>query len=1134
MEDQYKNLILQRYPFPIAVYYKSLLQKERMKAGIANDKVLFDFSIYMFDMMNRFLAVLALSNYVHEGAFSQELNQRLAQKLTKKLSMGDWLEILRETVRAFGNCREKLFMPELLEFLFTVKPNGKLEENATLKQFASLLQIRNKKYGHTLGSALAEYESLYRENMLMLQSILQKLEFLDRYDLISPIGTDGKSVTSYQVLNGENIAVKYDSLKMDQPAMEGEIFYLKKNNGVYNSLKLTPFSYFDTQYENEESYVYFYDEVDRKKDVIRKFMFFGVAGATKYTTHAVEDNDEQRQLYRQFRELLFPLLGGERGTFAEEPARIPRRNYYFANQIDLIVNYRRRFIGRGHILESVRTFMEEQPSGYLLLKAAPGQGKTAVMACVSDQEQYVHHFVSSNGGCNNEKAMIQSLYYQISGKMGHEVDDIQDDPEELKRDFINLLAAFSAFCATNGRKEAIVIDGLDELSGVENGVKLAYFPDYLPQHIYVLASSRSIQGLESLHSRINKELELDELTYEETEGIILASIPSASHGLILQIYNSCKGNPLFLQCIVESIKGGGDLKDNMGKIPNSLDLFFRNLMIELRNAEDQAKLSIMGLLVTARNGLSIPELAKMIGVTRHHVHATMRSLSGFLAQTGKKFTIFHKRIVEVLLEDDEYAFDEEEIAQYHRMIIDYCMPYQEKESDYAYRYLPFHFHAIGDLKGILQLREDIELFRDAITALLVELALAYGVSPVKARSRTDRLYSLFAESKDSELYRIVIDAFEQVIAFGCFDFCVPHLETMERLWTRDEEPELRIKLLYQLAWIDREKGHLEKAYNTFNEIQANISDVLDHSFRIKIGMQHANAAREFALPDVATQLYKETLELCSVIHDPDKYLDIKQFLNDGQYVRSLFVETHAELQQDIAIAREKGLLAQEADMLRLEGQIYYLLEQFANARDSFNKALALVSKLNDKIRLGRIYNNLALAFAYIDPKETETFGKLALQLNTELSAKLELGKSYEALAIAARRKGQLELSRQHMEQAFSLFENAGYRSGLAFAFHHHAILALKQSDPAQAIQYAERSNEYLKRRKVPSYPVLIAKNAILRQVANERMGRHSQESLDNEPLYQAITSFESKDELFRRFRNQIVEECLSEEVQWER
>src|SRR5262249_23031195 len=59
----------------------------------------------------RYLGLVAFSDYLQQGAFETRLNAWLQEHLSRPLTLGTWLELLRETMRSFISQKRTLRLP---------------------------------------------------------------------------------------------------------------------------------------------------------------------------------------------------------------------------------------------------------------------------------------------------------------------------------------------------------------------------------------------------------------------------------------------------------------------------------------------------------------------------------------------------------------------------------------------------------------------------------------------------------------------------------------------------------------------------------------------------------------------------------------------------------------------------------------------------------------------------------------------------------------------------------------------------------------------------------------------------------------------------------------------------------------
>lgn len=1118
MENQLKNLILTHLPFPIAVYFNKMLNFELLaRKGKTSQQFLFFSLLDVFEMINRFLAAVMLSNYVQFGAFSTELNQFLASKLQKKLSLGDWHSIFRETLRVLANHKDKMFIPELTDFYFGT--NAKLPKISLI--FDRLINLRNKKKGHSFNLTPDEYKNLYFENLPALIEIFEGLTFWSNYRIISPVEfTEGK-ISTYIILNGAYPVLSYDDIEINTGVNEGEILIFEKEKNNINKLLLSPLSYFDVDYETDlEKYVCFFDETKSKKSVVSFLTYLGINAEAKSKPLKILQKDELRKEWFETFTKMLTCITQETVALA---SRTPlTQEYYFQSQLALIEFHKKYFVGREEVFSELNNFIQKNSSGYFLIQGTPGQGKTAALAKLVDQKTFAHHFICDSEGRNDEVGMIKSLYYQISKKLDREHFEIPINPEDLKRMFGNLLQSFSEYCIEKNIKEAIVIDGLDELNQKGESLKLSYLPEHLPSNLFVILSSRPVLELEGFQRKINYIYSLSDLAYEDVKQIILKRIPHLDNENIIKIYNNSKGNPLFLKCILDTLE---DDNRTYSSIPQTIEQLFNEFMKKIRTL-DGTPLAIFGLLVAAKEGLSIYEISKILKKPKFNIAQAIGIIYPFLIKSEQGYSLFHKTFVDFLQNEKyEHSFEKEEINRFNKLIIEYCEPFEEKGLEYAFKYLPNHYFYLNNFENVLRLAKNKE-FHESTINLLYDLTLKFERASKYEQYSINKFFEYFLSSKEPLITRHILEAFERAISQGVFDFSLKILLQLKKNHEKEDCRALLGQIMFEIASIYREKGELEQANNLFEEIQ-NEPNQIDKKLKIKIGLQYANTSRELGNHDSAINLYNLSLEELDVKKNPEKYLDIWVNLCDLVYVRGQFVKAFNQLEKAVILAQHNNLKLQEGDIKRIQGQIFYVLDDFDEALKYFYESLDIYSKLNDKIRLGRIYNNLSLAEAPLNIKKAENFSKLGFELNSHLSTNLEKGKSLLSFSVIERMENNLHESQKYIEEAITTFKMVGYRSGLATALHHQALIYYASHDFDKALVYAEQSNEHFQRKTAPSYPIYIFKNNTLRNLIYESLGEKEKViSLldDQKKLLETIETFTDITEVTEKLKRNILKE----------
>jgi len=130
----------------------------------------------------RYLALVALSDYLQEGAFEIKVNTHIQDKIGRPLTSGAWLELLREVVRAFITHKKTPSLAGFVPLLST--RTDKLQPTQFLRQIEALIAWRNDVV-HPVEQRDPDVQKTYGE----FEKLLTDLHFLSNYDLVVPLDT---------------------------------------------------------------------------------------------------------------------------------------------------------------------------------------------------------------------------------------------------------------------------------------------------------------------------------------------------------------------------------------------------------------------------------------------------------------------------------------------------------------------------------------------------------------------------------------------------------------------------------------------------------------------------------------------------------------------------------------------------------------------------------------------------------------------------------------------------------------------------------------------------------------------------------------------------------------------------------
>lgn len=1084
MEASLKQMVLNSYPYPIAVHFKKVINNERLanRNKISNQQ-LFLSVIDLFEVTNRFLATAALSEYIRTGHKNNELNMLVKSKFEKNLSTGDWQELFRETVRTL--CSEEK-LSELGNFLtdYYFKQTGNKPKIKKVEQlFSELIEVRNKKKGHSLNLTPEEYEVLYNENWSKLSSILSGLEFLQHFTLISPIEIEEHEVVEYFSMKGTNIVECFEPIHINQPMLENDILFVNDRNSE-QSLKLSPLSFFDIAYDSDmEQYLWLYEGNKGKENNIKSLTYLGVT-QSKNKIQTFENMEERRELLNQFI-VMMSIFFKEELTKKLSTIYTPSfhaEDYYFKSQTGIIEYYVKTFFGRDEERNAIESFIANNASGFYLLKGVPGQGKTALLADIIKRNNSIHHFISENEGRNEEEAMIRSLYVQIAKKMNHPIEFVPNRPDDLKRSFSNLLQSFSDYLIEHGKKEIIVLDGLDEFKQLDY-IQLNYLPEYLPKNVFIVASSRPVAALNQVIKRVNESHELEELHYSDIEQIIKLRIPHIDYESIRQLYKNSKGNPLLLTCMINRY----EKLHKVDSVEETIESFFSSFVKQLREDENGTlSFHIMGLLTVSKEALTVYELSKLTSKPKYKILKAVEHISELLIKTERSYQLFHKKLAEFLMNsEEEMSFDEEEITEFHHQFVLTC---NESLDEYSQRNKVYHLFELGEVKEILLLT-DRKDYHQSIINLLTDSIQNKDKFTVKGKARVDQLIDELL-NRNSTTQELLISALEHTIKRGYFDQVLKYVVEMKT--DVIHSPLVRWKRQLLVAKCFREKGMLKEAIQEMDYILHTPNIPISGYEKMNLYLEYANAMRESGDRALAIKYYQLALNHCDKKTQLDYYLEIQHHLCDMEYVQSHFDQSLTNLRASIHLAQQEQLTLHVGKLNRIMGQVYYVLDDFEQSYDVYKKSLDCFHKVNNPINLGKIYNNIAEALVYLDVKEAEKFNTASLRLNGELSKQLEYGKAEMIKGMIERGKGNYDSGLVWINNSLNTLTEVGYKSGVGKTLYQKALTLASNGQWEEALEASRQSNELFINRATKGYQIFIIKNYLLQNLVLKELNQKEQ------------------------------------------
>lgn len=205
----------------------------------------------------------------------------------------------------------------------------------------------------------------------------------------------------------------------------------------------------------------------------------------------------------------------------------------------------RVFGGRADALARVDSFVDGPP-GHLLVLAAPGMGKTALLAqVVRRHPNAIHHFFSIERGLRSRSDYLESIFRQLLGS-GHIKGARPPSEDALAHSISECLAADQA-----ENPLLLVLDAVDEAEFTPALLRYACGPG-----VHVLVSAREVADRDWARELLpwdsaDAVLSLGPLSTQEATGVLRAAGLSA--GLADQVHTLTAGDPFYLRIVVDEL-----------------------------------------------------------------------------------------------------------------------------------------------------------------------------------------------------------------------------------------------------------------------------------------------------------------------------------------------------------------------------------------------------------------------------------------------------------------------------------------------------------------------------------------------------------------------------------------------------
>ncbi len=359
------------------------------------------------------------------------------------------------------------------------------------------------------------------------------------------------------------------------------------------------------------------------------------------------------------------------------------------------------FVGRSEEFQKLDEFLRENSSGVILVKAAAGFGKTALLAnwvnTWRSKDCFVAYHFFTQRYCS-VKSAYRNLLRQLYIYYKPTYEQIPNDEEELKIRVYNL---FRDYAAREGEPLIIVIDGLDE---AENTFSPP-FPNPLPENVYVIASARAEEGDEHKYLEYwtdsSQKLNLSRLSCGAIAQWLRNTDELAAFAedtdFVAQLDEITQGFPLYLRYLTDELshaaRQGQDVREVLAQIPKGFEQYVEQQLRRLDELDlPDERSQFFALLAVAKGALEKDDVKALTGMRDRNLrqlHQSWQVTRWMRITEGKLYAFAHPLLATTFAA--QLGDDAEDALQ---DLIDYCAKWEKYQSRYALQHYAEHLRDV--------------------------------------------------------------------------------------------------------------------------------------------------------------------------------------------------------------------------------------------------------------------------------------------------------------------------------------------------------------------------------------------------------------------------------------------------------
>lgn len=489
-------------------------------------------------------------------------------------------------------------------------------------------------------------------------------ELINHYPWIEDAITDERSII--------DIEFQYGGLQYPSEAT-GAYFYIKADDA--------PHTYTPTQSEKKK--------VDRIKEQVR---------ASTLPVKTFSSPDELGQFVRE------DLIRQIQLRWGSSDEQTPLETERAAHQAFAITR-RKAYIINPAYLNRFTDFIEKESDGKpLVIFGDSGIGKSSLVAYLAhtyarrNKDAFtIEHYVGATTDAADHISVIRHIISEIRERFA------PDDELPSTSDLI--VSEFQTWLSKIPTKAVIFIDAVNQLEGI--ATNMAWLPSYIPTNIRLIISTTNEDPLKHLREAGCAELEIQPLSSQEREAIIVRFLGEYHKALSpsqcrLIAANERSASPLFLRTILEELRLFNVFDDIDTAISeyleaNDLEDLFQIVLARMERDHGHVLVKeLLSLIWIARRGLSETELLDLFNqmvkskddqLTRLEFSQFISALDYHLIRKDGLLNFFHQYLRSAV--EDRYFKKQMHKSSLHRRLGAYfrSQPISNRRTDEE----PFHW-----------------------------------------------------------------------------------------------------------------------------------------------------------------------------------------------------------------------------------------------------------------------------------------------------------------------------------------------------------------------------------------------------------------------------------------------------------